>query len=74
MTTRCKFTCQSKTITSSGENQTNTFEFVPVTGNSEENKQFWKWTPSGSFKLGCVNKNVDFEIGKDYYIDISEAN
>jgi hypothetical protein len=70
--TRCKFTCTSKTITGSGENQTNSFVFSAVTSNgTDENKKFWKYTPSGQLKFDCLNKEVDFEIGKDYYLDIS---
>lgn len=73
MSTRAKFTCQAKTIRGTGENQQNTFEFTPVTGGSDENKSFWKWTPSGSLTLGCVNPSVNFEPGKDYYLDITPA-
>jgi hypothetical protein len=71
--TRCKFQCVSKTITGAGENQTNQFVFTPVTGGSDENKSFWKWTPSGKLEFNCLNKEVDFEIGKSYYLDISPA-
>lgn len=73
MITRCKFACVSKTISGAGENQTNTFVFTPVTGGNDENKSFWKWTPSGKLEFNCLNPNVDFEIGKDYYLDITLA-
>lgn len=71
--TRCKFTCTSKTIQGAGENQSVSFAFSPVTTGSEENKEFWKWTPGGKLEFNCLNKNVDFEIGQDYYLDISLA-
>lgn len=67
--TRCKFRCAS--VTDNGE--TKDFQFVPVYGDSEENKSFWKWTPSGELKFNCTNKEVNFVPGKEYYIDISEA-
>lgn len=73
MTTRCKFVCVSKTIRGAGENKNNEFEFAPVTNGSDENKTFWKWTPSGSLKFSCLNPAVDFETGKNYYLDISPA-
>lgn len=73
MTTRCKFICVSKTITGAGENQTNAFVFTPVTNASPEDKSFWKWTPSGKLEFACTNPSVDFEPGKTYYLDLSEA-
>lgn len=73
MSTRCKFTCISKTIQGSGEGRVHGFSFGPISGNSAENKEFWKWTPSGRLEFSCTNPNVDFEPGKEYYIDISEA-
>lgn len=69
-TVRAKMTCSSKTITGAGENAQHGFKFHPVTGGSDENKEFWKWTPSGCLELNCVNPAVDFEPGKAYYIDI----
>lgn len=74
MNTRCKFTCVSKTTRGAGENKTNEYEFTPVTSGSDEDKSFWRWTPSGSLKFACLNPNVDFETGKTYYVDISESN
>jgi hypothetical protein len=65
--------CQEKTIRGSGENQQIDFRFNPVTGGSDENKKFWKWTPSGELKFSCLNPSVDFEPGKEYYLEISEA-
>jgi hypothetical protein len=45
----------------------------PVTGGSEENKQFWQYTPSGSISLNVTNNAAleKFEIGKEYYVDFS---
>ena len=68
-TTRCKFKCNS--VTDYGQSQS--IDLSPVTGGSDENKDFWKWTPAGSFKIDCVNPEVKFVPNKEYYIDISET-
>jgi hypothetical protein len=70
MQVRCKFVCSSVTEYAS---KSKDFVFHPVTGGSEENKSFWKYTPSGEFKFSCLNENVNFEVGKEYYFDISPA-
>jgi hypothetical protein len=47
------------------------FTFVgsyPQTG-IEENEKFWDATPSFEMKMGVQNANVDFEVGKHYYLD-----
>ena len=70
--TRCKFKCTKK---SEHEGDHKSFEFAPVYSQDEnsENKKFWKFTPSGKLEFVCVNPNVDFEVGKEYFIDISLA-
>lgn len=73
MKTRCKFVCVSKEIRGGGENQQHRFEFTPVSGGSDENKNFWKWTPSGKLEFSCLNPNIDFEVGKEYYLDLAPA-
>lgn len=42
-----------------------------VTGTSEENKTFWKYTPSGKIEMEIDNEVAlnGFEVGKEYYID-----
>ncbi len=37
-----------------------------------ENKQFWEFTPSGSFEMVAIHEGM-FEPGKEYYIDITPA-
>ncbi len=69
MNVRCKFVCIEKIERA----DTAGFKFSPVSSGSEENKQFWKWTPSGSFEFQCLNPDVKFEVGKSYYFDISPA-
>jgi hypothetical protein len=50
----------------------------PVYGNGNpdhENTKFWKASPSGELRLGCVNPEVwpQFELGKEYYLDFQKA-
>ena len=41
--------------------------------NSPENKRFWDATPSGKFSV-CTTKGIDeWEIGKEYYVDVVPA-
>lgn len=46
-----------------------------VTNGSEENNEFWKWTPSGKIELNCINDDAvkQFEPGKEYYVDFTQA-
>jgi hypothetical protein len=55
-----------------------TIKMNPVYGNSDpnhENTKFWDASPGGSFELNCVNAEAvrQFDIGKEYYFDISPA-
>jgi len=72
MTTRCKFKCDSVT---QHQNNQRSVVFFPVYSDVEvsENKKFWQYTPSGKFEMGYINENVNFEVGKEYYLDITEA-
>ena len=49
-------------------------EMSPVYSNDpgSENKAFWDATPNGSFKMTSIISDA-FEVGKEYYIDITEA-
>jgi hypothetical protein len=68
---RCKVVCSYKQILN-GETQ---LFFNPVYSGSEENKQFFKYTPGGQISLNVVNPPVAdrFEDGKEYYVDFSPA-
>ncbi len=68
---RAKFSCTEKKISISGNEQMETYVFNPVTSGSEENKAFFRWTPTGRLELGTVNKDVHFEIGREYYLDFT---
>jgi hypothetical protein len=45
---------------------------MPVMGNSEENKAFWQYTPSGKIEMHISNPEAEFEFG-EYYIDFTKA-
>ncbi len=46
-----------------------------VTSGSEENKEFFKYTPGGSISLSVVNAETakQFEVGKEMYVDFTIA-
>ena len=52
-----------------------TIKLRPVTDGSDENKEFFAYTPSGSIELGTVNAEAagEFELGKQYYVDFTAA-
>ena len=37
-----------------------------------ENKRFWDATPSGKLEFSTI-KDMPFEVGREYYLDISPA-
>ncbi|WP_236293118.1 hypothetical protein [Paenibacillus allorhizoplanae] len=43
---------------------------------SEENKDFWKYTPAGQIQMSVDNEKAQeqFEVGKEYYVDFTPAN
>ena len=51
-----------------------TVTFTPVYSSKpeSENKRFWDATPSGKLEFGTI-REMPFEIGKEYYLDISPA-
>lgn len=81
-TVRCKFVCEevTKKFTTGYNKETKKNEPIPVYNSkfgavidgSEENKHFFKWTPTGKLEFDAHN-NEAFEPGKEYYIDITLA-
>ena len=69
---RCKFKAVSKTIFADYAS----VELIPVSTGSEENKNFYKYTPGGKINFDVINKAVSDDIipGNEYYIDITDAN
>lgn len=47
----------------------------PVYSGSEENKEFFKYTPGGSIYLNVVNPPAleQFKQGAEYYVDFTPA-
>jgi hypothetical protein len=58
-----------------GKPHIGTAELTPVTGNSPENSAFYEATPSGSIKVGTINKAAldHFVIGREFYVDFTPA-
>lgn len=73
-TVRAKFEC-NKIV---NEQNQQTVHMSPVYSDEEgsENKKFTEYSPFGSFEIG-IDKEApafdSFEVGKQYYFDISEA-
>lgn len=70
MTTRAKFNVAE--ITKQGNGGGTRVTLMPVTTGSEENKNFWKFTPAGKIELHITNLDVKFEFG-EYYVDFTKA-
>jgi hypothetical protein len=79
MATRAKFRCNSLKHAVGSEGQIFAIEVVlnPVYSNDEgsENRAFWNATPNGSLSMTINNAAAfkAFELGKEYYLDITEA-
>jgi len=48
------------------------YKFSVVSTGSEENKKFFASTPSGSMSITALRDDL-FEIGKEYYSDLTPA-
>lgn len=50
--------------------KSNTIQMYPVTSGSEENKKFYKWSPSGELKLTTINPSAaeQFIPGEEKFI------
>lgn len=69
--TRCKVVCtNTNSIVNGSKDVIHNAELVPVIDGSPENKEFFKWTPSGGFKINTTNRQ-HFEAGKQYYVDFT---
>lgn len=76
-TVRAKFfvTAVTERTNAQGIEKIHEVTLAPVIGGSEENKQFFRFTPYGELKLGTVNPEVAkvLEVGKTFYLDITPA-
>lgn len=80
MAVRAKFRCTEKLKrTSAGSYGTpqpaDTEEVHLAAVMGDENKEWSRWTPSGQLRMTITNPQAldQFEVGKDYYLDISPA-
>lgn len=71
--TRAKFKVESITYREGNPEPVASVVLNPVTGGSEENKSFFKWSPAGKIELHTINPEVKFEVGKEYYVDFTPA-
>lgn len=69
MNVRAKFIVTEKTESQSGIS----VKMYPVTGGSDENEKFYKYTPAGSIELSTINKTAAdaFVVGAEFYVDFS---
>jgi hypothetical protein len=69
---KAKFKCDLKIEMTEGFY----LEFSPVIEGSPENKEFFKYTPSGKLTMATINilAATQFETGKEYYLYLSPAN
>lgn len=80
MSTRCKVTCDSVTkIVQERDRESGratkfgwSAEMRAVYGDSKENKEFFLYTPSASFKLTTLREDT-FQPGREYYVDFTEV-
>lgn len=70
---RAKFYCSSMTIIpDKTKGKLYNYKFSPVISGSEENKNFFAYTPSGVVELNSIVED-QFIPGKEYYIDFKLA-
>ncbi len=78
MSVRAKFIVQSieKSLGYQGK-EVSTIKMAAVYSQDpeSENRKFWEASPSGTLVLGVVNSEAagQFELGREYYLDFSEA-
>lgn len=71
MSVRAKFKVESVLHSQNGHNVV----LFPVTSGSDENKEFYKYTPGGKIELSTINVAAaeQFVPGKEVYVDFSPA-
>jgi len=75
MSVRAKFKCYSKEMKEQGAAPAAALTFYASYGEGEDNKDWSKWTPSGTLQMTISNPAAFdwFEPGKEYYLDFTEA-
>lgn len=69
-----KFTAEMNQPSSSNDCNDITLRAVYADGN-EENKRFFKWTPTGQINMSVVSQETAgfFEPGEDYFVTFTKA-
>lgn len=74
---RCKVRVESVTHTmeANGSTSSERVTLVAVYGDSEENKQWSRWTPSASFSMTITNPPAFGKLSKghEFYVDFTPA-
>lgn len=72
MTVRAKFRCVQTTENDGG---TKSVKLRAVSSGSDENKQFFQYTPSGDIDLAILNPAAAaaFKPGTEYFVDFTPA-
>jgi hypothetical protein len=77
MKVKAKFICNtvSKHKFNKQDQGSTTVILTPVTHGSEENRDFWKYTPSGNLEMHINNEAAEkyFEPGEEYYLTFEKA-
>lgn len=71
MSVRAKFKVESVLHSQNGH----TVQLFPVTTGSDENKEFYKYTPGGKIELSTINPDAakQFVPGGEVYVDFTPA-
>jgi hypothetical protein len=71
MSVRAKF----RVVSNEQSGETVSIRLSPVQSGSEENKEFFKYTPGGEIHLSVVNPaaSEQFKIGEEMYVDFTPA-
>lgn len=76
MAVRCKYRCDEVTKKRHWDRSKKEFlyiaKFYAVIQDSLENQKFFEATPVGSLEIGTY-KEDHFEVGKEYYLDLTLA-
>jgi hypothetical protein len=77
MSVKAKFICNtiSKSKFSKQDCGSAKVILTPVTSGSDENKEFWQYTPSGHLEMTIKNEAAEkyFEVGEEYYLTFEKA-
>lgn len=75
ITTRAKFQCVSETRSSyNATDGVRSYRFQAMyDADVPEDQRYAKYTPTGHLEITVDNPNVQFELGKSYYLDFTPA-